>query len=219
MAARPISSPPLFRQSYEAERFERELAQALYTTLLPKKDVYDIVILCIGSDRSTGDAFGPLVGSHLQASTLKQFHIYGTLDQPVHAINLEETVAVIHQRHRRPLILAVDACLGRYQHVGWVTLAEGALQPGAGVNKKLPRVGDISLTGVVNVGGFMEYFVLQNTRLAKVMQMAQNVAHGILLADHELSRKQGDRSDRTAALAKPVSLFQRLFSSAANSHS
>ena len=38
-------------------------------------------------------------------------------------------------------------------------------KPGAGVNKDLPPVGDLYITGVVNVGGFMDYLVLQNTRL------------------------------------------------------
>ncbi|MFP3381143.1 DUF1256 domain-containing protein, partial [Bacillus sp. SIMBA_069] len=52
----------------------------------------------------------------------------------------------------------------------------GALKPGAGVGKELPPIGDASITGVVNVGGFMEYFVLQNTRLSLVMKMATQIA-------------------------------------------
>ena len=50
------------------------------------------------------------------------------------------------------------------------------MKPGAGVNKDLPPVGDIHLTGIVNVGGFMEYFVLQNTRLSIVFHMADVIA-------------------------------------------
>jgi len=44
------------------------------------------------------------------------------------------------------------------------------------VNKDLPPVGDIHMTGIVNVGGFMEYFVLQNTRLNLVVKMADIIA-------------------------------------------
>lgn len=33
--------------------------------------------------------------------------------------------------------------------------------------------------GIVNVGGFMEYFVLQNTRLSLVMRMAHVIADGL----------------------------------------
>ena len=55
----------------------------------------------------------------------------------------------------------------------------GPVKPGAGVNKELPAVGDIHITGIVNVSGFMEYFVLQNTRLHLVMKMAKTIANGI----------------------------------------
>jgi len=61
-----------------------------------------------------------------------------------------------------------------------ITVGRGSLRPGAGVNKSLPAVGDVYTTGVVNVAGFMEYFVLQNTRLGLVVKMAKIIAQGIL---------------------------------------
>ncbi|MGB4008573.1 MAG: DUF1256 domain-containing protein, partial [Bacillota bacterium] len=36
------------------------------------------------------------------------------------------------------------------------------------------------ITGIVNVGGFMEYLVLQNTRLSLVIRMAEAIAGGIV---------------------------------------
>jgi putative sporulation protein YyaC len=47
------------------------------------------------------------------------------------------------------------------------------------VNKSLPEVGNIHITGIVNVSGFMEYFVLQNTRLSLVMNMAEIISTSI----------------------------------------
>ena len=38
------------------------------------------IILCIGTDRSTGDALGPLIGTHLSRLNLPQLKVYGTLD-------------------------------------------------------------------------------------------------------------------------------------------
>lgn len=38
------------------------------------------------------------------------------------------------------------------------------------------------MTGIVNVGGFMEYFVLQNTRLSLVMNMANVIGDALHLA-------------------------------------
>ena len=49
-------------------------------------------------------------------------------------------------------------------------------KPGAAMNKKLPAVGDLHIHGIVNLNGFMEFFVLQNTRLSLVMKMADVIA-------------------------------------------
>lgn len=139
-----------------------------------------LVLLCIGTDRSTGDCLGPLVGTRLASSNQELFAVYGTLDQPVHASNLQEKLDEIYRVHQNPLVIAVDASLGSVDSVGFVTIGDGALHPGSGVNKKLPPVGEIHITGIVNVGGFMEYLVLQNTRLNLVMRMAEVIAQGVL---------------------------------------
>jgi putative sporulation protein YyaC len=150
----------------------------------------ELVIVAIGTDRSTGDALGPLVGTTLegQFSALK-IPIFGTLQQPVHAGNLEDTLARIRRRWKRPFLTALDACLGSMEHVGSIIVGAGPLQPGAGVNKQLPEVGDMHITGVVNVSGFMEYFVLQNTRLGLVMSMAELIAQAVGEAVYNLRHR------------------------------
>lgn len=138
-----------------------------------------LILLCVGTDRSNGDALGPLIGSQLTEAGDTRYLVLGTLDDPVHAGNLAETVSWIESRYRTPLVVAVDACLGRTESIGMLSVGKGSLRPGAGVNKTLPAVGQVYVTGVVNVGGFMEYFVLQNTRLSLVMRMAKVAARGI----------------------------------------
>lgn len=155
-----------------AEALERMISEI-------KRPIDDLVVLCVGTDRSTGDSLGPLVGHYLFDDSSFTDPVYGTLDQPVHASNLRETIDWLRDRHRRPLVVAIDACLGRLDSVGTITLGQGALRPGAGVNKDLPLVGEIYITGVVNVGGFMEYFVLQNTRLSLVVKMSKVIASAI----------------------------------------
>ncbi len=145
----------------------------LYNTTTP------LIILCIGTDRSTGDSLGPLVGSKLQDLNIQKTEIYGTLDEPVHAVNLQETMDKIYIKYTQPFIVAIDACLGRSESIGFIRIKEGPLQPGTGVNKDLPNVGDIQIVGIVNVGGFMEYMVLQNTRLSLVMKMAGIISRGL----------------------------------------
>ncbi|WP_042464249.1 spore protease YyaC [Neobacillus dielmonensis] len=146
---------------------------------LPTVTSRPIVFICIGTDRSTGDSLGPLVGTLLEEKGLKQFSVYGTLDDPIHAVNLAEKLTEIQTKHIDPYIIGIDACLGRIKNVGMIQLGAGPVKPGAGVNKELPAVGELHITGIVNVSGFMEFFVLQNTRLNLVMRMAKTIANGI----------------------------------------
>lgn len=156
-----------------------KIADQLFTSL-PLDQNIPIIIVCIGTDRSTGDSLGPLIGTNLKEKDLpKNFHVYGTLEHPVHALNLEEKLAQIHHQHEKAYILAIDACLGKPQNVGSIYVKNGPLQPGAAVQKKLPAVGNIHITGIVNISGFMEFFVLQNTRLYLVMQLAKTITEGI----------------------------------------
>lgn len=180
----------LFRQHHEMREFKFSIheANAPYTLALSVRALlkdggagqHPIVVLCIGTDRSTGDALGPLTGSKLRVLTDK-VHVYGTLDEPVHANNLQEVTQHIARLHGEPFILAIDACLGKVDSVGYITLGHGPLKPGAAVNKSLPEIGHAHITGIVNVGGFMEHLVLQSTRLSLVMKMAETIAYGVNL--------------------------------------
>lgn len=138
----------------------------------------ELACVCVGTDRSTGDSLGPLVGSQLEKSS-PFLRVYGTLDEPVHAVNLESTLIKMKRELNNPRVIAVDACLGQLSSVGWIQVANGPLKPGTGVNKQLPEVGQVHITGIVNVAGFMEYFVLQNTRLSIVMKMAHIISNAV----------------------------------------
>jgi putative sporulation protein YyaC len=118
--------------------------------------------------------------------------VQGTLEEPVHATNLEQVLAATSLRYPVHVQVAVDACLGDPEAVGTIGIGRGPLRPGSGVHKLLPEVGDISLTGVVNIGGFMEYFVLQNTRLSLVFRMAQVIgeAFRLMLTPSAASRER-----------------------------
>lgn len=162
-----------------AEVLAHELWAFLYRKVHPESA--PLLILCIGTDRSTGDCLGPLVGSKLSSLGILPpgMRILGTLDEPVHAGNLEEYVRMLQQEEKISYVLALDACLGRCDNIGYISVKDGPLKPGTGVNKNLTEVGAAHLVGVVNVGGFMEYFVLQNTRLSLVMRMADVIGNGI----------------------------------------
>ncbi|MGE7650529.1 spore protease YyaC [Peribacillus frigoritolerans] len=149
--------------------FERQLAQLL--PLDPK-----LLFFCIGSDRSTGDSLGPLVGTQL---SLKGYNVLGTLKSPVHAMNLDENINLARNIYSNHFIIAVDACLGGIKSVGEVHVHAGPLKPGLGVGKDLSPIGDVAIRGIVNVSGGMDYLTLQNTRLSVVMDMAAEIVEGI----------------------------------------
>ena len=139
----------------------------------------NLTFCCIGTDRSTGDSLGPLVGSYLQSMHSFPFRVIGTLEQPLHALNLEEKVAEL--KTEQPFVVAIDACLGDEPSVGLIVTTNTAIQPGKAVNKQLPPIGDFAIKGVVNVGGFMEAAVLQNTRLHVTQSMSAIIAKAILM--------------------------------------
>lgn len=140
-----------------------------------------IIFLCIGTDRTTGDCLGPLVGMNLAQKPLPDdIYVYGTIDHPVHARNLVDTINKINSNHKNPYIVAIDASLGIVNHIGYITLSNEPLTPGAGVKKALPKVGDISITGIVNNSSCGDGFMtLQSTRLSIVMNMADSISDGI----------------------------------------
>jgi putative sporulation protein YyaC len=177
------------RVSLDNEQASQLLSRHLLS-LLPSSVHRPVVIVCIGTDRSTGDSLGPLVGTKLSEQGLSPFHVYGTLEEPIHAMNLKDTLKQIDRFHQNPFVIGVDACLGKMKNIGTVSIGAGPVKPGAGVNKDLPPVGDIHMTGIVNVSGFMEFFVLQNTRLYLVMKMADLIAESIVQASRQFPKEE-----------------------------
>lgn len=153
-----------------------KLTSDILITCLPKYYT-NLIVLCIGTDRSTGDSLGPLTGTLLTQMRPTKIKVYGTLHHPVHAVNLEESIQKIKMSYRDPFIIAIDASLGKNSSIGNLISGSGSLKPGAALKKELPAVGDAYITGVVNIGGFMDYAVLQSTRLSLVHDMAYKIAH------------------------------------------
>lgn len=154
------------------------------------KENKEIIILCVGTDRSTGDSLGPIVGDKLKFLIRDNVYIYGNLENPVHAKNITEINNLILKTHANPYIIAIDASLGELQDVGKVIIESKPLNPGLALNKKLPSVGHLSITGVVNISGSLEFMVLQNTRLYMVMKLAEIISSGLY---HSILKAIGGR--------------------------
>ncbi|CAH0193693.1 spore protease YyaC [Peribacillus sp. Bi134] len=133
----------------------------------------EIIFLCIGSDRSTGDSFGPLVGTMLRENQVP-YHVFGTLADPVHAHNLKSVLKEIKKQFKNPFIFGIDACLGGYHQIGSIFLTKGPFTPGEAMNKSLPELGDYHLKAVVNyLDPLLPRQSLNDTRLHTVMNLAK----------------------------------------------
>jgi putative sporulation protein YyaC len=172
------------------------LSRAVLKHLPPISDQSTIAILCIGSDRSTGDSLGPLVGHRLSKYNAFGACVMGTLEHPVHAGNLEDALNKIQYEIPNNYIIAIDACLGISGHIGQISVGSGPLKPGAGLKKELPAAGNMHITGIVNYCGWMEFMVLQNTRLGLVMKMAETIADGLNHALWKYNRYEKDSQKR-----------------------
>lgn len=175
----PVSIDP---RAADAHRYFVRVLASLFNEF--KSCSAQLFILCIGSDRSTGDSLGPLVGHHLENLFYKhqKVTVMGTLSQPVHALNLKETKEMLAEDFSSAAVLAIDACLGQKNKVGCLEIGKGSILPGAAVKKSLPPVGDLYITGIVNIGGFLDALILQGTRLGVVFPLAQFIGRGIFKA-------------------------------------
>ncbi|TLS49169.1 spore protease YyaC [Paenibacillus antri] len=140
-----------------------------------------ITFLCIGTDRSTGDALGPLVGTALSNAGYER--VIGTLASPCDANTLPawmtELAAVPAGAEA---VVAIDAALGRPESVGRFQVTHVPMLPGASMGRNLPPVGDYGIAGIVNGNGIKSYAILQNTSLHRVMTMADTIVHAITAA-------------------------------------
>lgn len=162
--------------SFVVEEFAGQLQEFIQETLLIKGKE-KVLFLCIGSDRSTGDSLGPLVGHALEKS--RKSNVLGTLSAPVHAMNLEKTMKYIKDSFSDSIVVAIDASVGQPSHVGYITIGRGSIKPGLGVSKNLCEVGDVFITGIVGSGYGDEPFLLQSTRLKIVVEIAESICAGI----------------------------------------
>lgn len=152
------------------------------SSIISEYNYSEVIILCIGSDRSTGDSLGPLIGYKLEKLPEFSCRVFGTLNKPVHAINLYESIEYIKSSYPDSLIVAIDAAVGSREHIGYITLSSCPLKPGLGVLKDLPAIGHICITGIVNFQNVLDNMLLQSTRLDTVMQLADTITDALINA-------------------------------------
>lgn len=142
------------------------------------------VILCIGSDKIVGDCLGPLIG-HLLVCLDIPCYVYGTLERPVTAKNLKQTLDFISIRHSGCKVWAIDASVGRESKHGIIKLHPGGIYPGSAFNKNLPKVGSLGITSVLGEEDFLDTRLYSVWRSASFISLALSNA----LKTHILASK------------------------------
>lgn len=168
-------------EAFSCHDFASQLKELIHT-YEQQNGRQQIQFLCIGSDRVAGDSLGPIIGYKLNKRFYRQtnnYQVHGSLKNPVHALNLPLTLRRMEQSALPTLVIAIDASLGARDHIGCITLSNRPLRPGLGLDKDLPAVGAISITGIVASEESASCLCLQNTSLALVMELADCICNGI----------------------------------------
>ena len=137
------------------------------------------VVLCIGSDLAVGDSLGPIVGTMLREEEGYSGFVYGTLKTPITAKEVRYMEGFLKKTHPLSKILTVDAAVGEEEDVGLLKVVSGPLSPGSGANKRLGRVGDVSILGIVAPKSAFSYSCLSLTRLNMIYSMAKILSRAI----------------------------------------
>ena len=138
------------------------------------------VVVCIGSDLAIGDSLGPITGSMLKYKTQGvNCFLYGTLASPVTAKEIRYMRTFLKETHKDSPIIAIDAAVGDKGDIGLIRLLDTPLFPGAGANKQLGAIGDISILGIVAEKSLTNYGLLNTTRLNLVYSMSEIISNAL----------------------------------------
>lgn len=167
------------------ERLVEELNRKLYQQKI-KQGYTEYIFLCIGSDKITGDCFGPLVGTKLRKKlepyNVFNMHIYGDLANTISYENIEIYQKRIQSYSGNTCIIVIDAALSKKENIGNIYVASEKTILGKGLNKNKIALGDISIKAVVGRDLKIpkyNFATLQNVSLHLVMNLADTVANSI----------------------------------------
>lgn len=168
----------VFKKKYSEPEAVSELAKAL-SICLPGEG--EVVFICIGTDKNILDCLGPMAGTMIKENA-PELTVYGTLEDPIHALNITRALHGIRSRHPGALEVAIDASAGKAEEVGVIQVKMGSLDPGKAVRKRLPPVGDLSVTGVVAADdGETRHLNTARGSICPVYHIARTIARSVCM--------------------------------------
>lgn len=136
------------------------------------------IFICIGSDLVLGDSLGPLIGTKIKEEKLPVYY-YGSLSFPVTAKEIGYVKTYLKEIHPESFIIAIDAAVGDENDVGLIRVVDKGIMPGLGVKKRLGKVGDCGIIGIVAKRSYNNVELFNLTRLNLVYKMSEMILDGI----------------------------------------
>jgi len=149
------------------------------------------VYLCIGSDKLIFDCLGPLVGSILSARGEFKPFVYGTMSEPVTALQVEAAIRFIRSVHLGAEVTVIDSAVGRREDVGKIKCFDRGLRPALGVDKEMRIVGDKSIMGIITTKDQVKNPTTCRVNLQDVYKMANEVADMIFCREGITGAQEG----------------------------
>ena len=167
---------------------EREnLVIDLLKVIQQKLSLYKLkkmMILCIGTDKVIYDSYGPLVGRELIKYDFGDtINIVGSTKNTLNALNLERFINEHKKEINNSLVICIDAMASNNYPIGSVIIRDDGIIPGALYNKKIPKIGDISICGIVG----NKFSIMDNeVKLDTIMDMRDITIDALLIAIEEI---------------------------------
>ena len=146
-------------------------------------EISKLIFLCIGTDRITGDSFGPLVGYKLKNLFYgeEKIEVIGDLENIVSLSNIKSITEYIKNSYENPFLIAIDAAVSNKIEIGRIVVSNKKMNVGGCLKRKI-YVGDISIKGIVS-RDLLErgntFKLLQTVPLSTIMNMADTAVQGI----------------------------------------
>lgn len=138
------------------------------------------VIVCIGSDRVSGDSLGPVTGSMLKNKlAMPDVFVLGSLENTITAKEVKYLNAFLKETFFKRPIICVDSAVGSLSDVGVIKISDAPLLPGSGINKRLGKIGDVSVQGVVAEKNLLSKSALSEVKMGMVYKMSDIISDSI----------------------------------------
>lgn len=144
----------------------------------------EIVFLCVGTNKITGDMIGPIVGQKLK-DNLKQENvkIYGDMINTLNLKNASKIIKKVKAKYLNPFYITIDTALGKENMINKIIIGKGKIEIGKAIRDGIEFFSHINIKVVV--GKYDESSennmkTLENVNSDSIIYLSNIITNGIL---------------------------------------